>query len=65
MTEEFDEFWPNGPAGPEEQRIIRGVGHTMARAIAGTGKRFETQEYKEMDRMRSFQHNPPRERSLL
>ena len=65
MTEEFDEFWPNGPADPEEQRIIRGVGHTMARAIAGTGKRFEIQEYEEMNRMRSFRANPGGERSLL
>ncbi len=65
MTEEFDELWPYGPADPVEQRIIRGVGRTMARAIAGTGKRFETQEYEEMDQMRSFQLNPPRERKWL
>ncbi len=65
MTEEFDCLWPNGPADPAQQRIIRGVGHTMARAIAGTGKRFEREEVEGLNRMRSFRDNPPRERSLL
>ncbi len=65
MTEEFDELWPNGPADSVEQKIIRGVGHTMARTITGTGKRFEREEVEGLNQMRSFQNNPPRERSLL